>query len=52
MTVTKLGFKWYTISDIKGPDWSGQLIHQQYMYYTKKEAIKLFKQYYEKFQIN
>jgi len=43
MTIRKLGYQWYEITEIVGLD----VLHKQYMYYTKKEAIQLFKRDFE-----
>ena len=40
MTIEKIGVKWYKVSDIV----NNQLIKCEYMDYTKKEAVKLFKE--------
>jgi hypothetical protein len=40
MTIEKFAHKCYRISDI----FYGQFVHMDYYDYTKKEAIKLFKQ--------
>lgn len=42
MIIEQKGFNHYLISEIKG-----YLIHKEYLYYTKKQAIKEFKKYIE-----
>lgn len=39
MDIRKLGFNWYAISKRNSKD---ILVKQTYLYYTKKEAVKLF----------
>jgi len=43
MTIRKLGFKWYVIEEII----CNRFCSKQYMYYTKREALQLFKRDFE-----
>ena len=45
MTITKLGYQWYSIKEY---DEYGTPYKRIYMYYTKREAIKLFREYFNK----